>query len=283
MVERAPGGAGTGLSTLTKRVLTALVLVAVAGAALFLVPTPGGAVFFSAVLLVGLWEWSGFLTPPRVHWRIALCLSALAVAVAAYPGLSFADVAIVRSFLIVGVLWWAGLGIWLTKTEKSITPAFVVVAAWLCLVPAWVSLLVLLAAESGALLLLWLVAMVAAADIGAYFTGRSLGRHKLAPRLSPGKTVEGLMGGLVCAAVIGAAGAALLGKSPALFALLAPLIAMVSVVGDLTVSAFKRHAGLKDTGWLLPGHGGVMDRVDSLVAAAPLFVVLLGSVDTSPL
>ncbi|MEE4185920.1 MAG: phosphatidate cytidylyltransferase [Gammaproteobacteria bacterium] len=273
MAEPAASVAGAGLSTLTKRVLTALVLAAAAGAALFWVPAPGAVVFFSAVLLIGLWEWSGFLTPPRVVRRIALCASALLFA--AYLNFVYTDAVAVRPYLIGAVVWWTGLGVWLTQSNKTIGPVFIVLSAWFCLVPAWVSLRVLLDAGAGALLLLWLVSLVAAADIGAYFTGRRWGRHKLAPRLSPGKTIEGAVGGLLCAAAVGGAGALLLEQPPLVFILVAPLIAAVSVVGDLTVSAFKRHAGLKDTGWILPGHGGVMDRVDSLVAAAPLFVMTL--------
>ena len=143
------------------------------------------------------------------------------------------------------------------------------------LLPAWYAVQRLFADTNGSSMFLWVVAIVAAADIGAYFTGRSLGRTKLAPQISPGKTREGLLGGLVAAALVGAAGAQLFGLPPVPFLFAGAVIAMISVVGDLTVSAFKRTAGLKDSGWILPGHGGVMDRIDSLVAALPLFVLVL--------
>jgi len=265
------------VTTLTKRVLTAVVLAAVAGAALFAVPEPGGILFFSALLLIGLWEWSGFLQPPRLGARVTLCVLALLLG-----ALSATDAALAQSVLAAAVAWWLGLGVWLTRDKKVIGSALVVVSAWVCLVPAWLSLRILLEPEAGGWLFIWLVAIVAAADIGAYFTGRALGRHKLAPRLSPGKTVEGLVGGLVSAAAVCAGGAWLQQQSPWAFAAVGALVGGVSVIGDLTVSAFKRHAGLKDTGRLLPGHGGVMDRVDSLVAAAPVFVLVLSTAGLLP-
>ena len=119
-------------------------------------------------------------------------------------------------------------------------------------------------------------AIVAAADICAYAAGKLFGRRKLAPTVSPGKTWEGQYGGLVAAIAVGAGGAALLGLPAGSFAVVAAVMAPLSVIGDLTVSAFKRQAGLKDSGVLFPGHGGVLDRIDGLVAALPLFLLALG-------
>jgi phosphatidate cytidylyltransferase len=125
---------------------------------------------------------------------------------------------------------------------------------------------------------LWLLMLVIGADIGAFFTGRNFGRLKLAPHVSPGKTWEGAIGGL-CAVAFVALGGALYFGLPAL-----PCVAfgcavgIFSVVGDLTESMFKRSAGLKDSGGLLPGHGGILDRIDSVTAAAPLYALgLFGS------
>ena len=123
--------------------------------------------------------------------------------------------------------------------------------------------------RSGIDLLLWVFIVTWSTDIGAYFAGRSFGRRKLAPTISPGKTVEGLFGGIVVAAVLGGAWvfAAHLGK-PLL--LLAPLLALAAQCGDLFESAMKRRAGVKDSGAWLPGHGGVLDRLDGLVPVAVL-------------
>ena len=116
--------------------------------------------------------------------------------------------------------------------------------------------------------------MVVAADVGAYFAGRAFGRHKLAPRVSPGKTWEGVCGGLLGARDHGCAGRPPgSGSARHPFSVVCGVVVLASIVGDLTESLFKRHAGLKDSGTLLPGHGGVLDRVDSVTAAAPVFLL----------
>lgn len=261
------------MTTLGKRVATALVLVLLVGVVLFALPRPVAFGFFSAVLLWGAWEWSGFFIPARRLWRSAFVVACLALAML---WLWRAHSWFASSYLIfAAAAWWLVLGIWLGKRDKRITNLFTGLAGLCCLMPAWVALSLILDVELGSWLLVWLVSIVAAADIGAYFTGKAVGRRKLAPRLSPGKTLEGVAGGLVAATVVAVGGAAAFGFPPALGAALGPMVAAVSVVGDLSVSAFKRHAELKDTGWILPGHGGVMDRVDSLVAAAPVFVAVL--------
>ena len=121
-------------------------------------------------------------------------------------------------------------------------------------------------------LVLFLLLLVVAADVGAYFGGRQFGRHKLAPRVSPGKTWEGVYGGLVAAAVDGSRRRVLVQAQRGAVSGVCAIVVLASIVGDLTESLFKRHAGLKDSGSLLPGHGGVLDRVDSVTAAAPVFL-----------
>jgi phosphatidate cytidylyltransferase len=118
-----------------------------------------------------------------------------------------------------------------------------------------------------------LLVIVWAADVGAYAIGRWLGRVKLAPKVSPGKTWEGVTGGVLLAALAAWAAAVLLGLPAAPLIGLGIATALASVVGDLTVSMFKRNVGLKDSGTLLPGHGGVLDRIDSLTAAVPIFAL----------
>jgi phosphatidate cytidylyltransferase len=140
--------------------------------------------------------------------------------------------------------------------------------------PAWVILAFM--HSRGALgpeLALTALALVWAADVGAYAAGRSFGRIKLAPRVSPGKTWEGVTGGLTLALIVALAVSFWLGLPALPLAVVAVATALISVVGDLTVSMLKRNVGLKDTGKLLPGHGGVMDRIDGLVAAVPVYAV----------
>jgi phosphatidate cytidylyltransferase len=152
----------------------------------------------------------------------------------------------------------------------------------LVLVPPFIALArVLLAARGfarGPEMVLWMLLLVFAADIGAFFAGRKLGRHKLAPRVSPGKTWEGAIGGLAAVAVVALIGTLHFGLPVAGGVAFACGVGAFSVIGDLTESMFKRAAGLKDSGSLLPGHGGVLDRIDSVTAAAPLYALgLFGS------
>jgi len=118
-------------------------------------------------------------------------------------------------------------------------------------------------------LLLWVFLVTWSTDIGAYFVGRAIGRRKLAPSISPGKTVEGLVGGMAVAAVVGGAFALATGLGKPLL-ILAPLFALAAQAGDLFESGMKRRAGVKDSGTWLPGHGGVLDRLDGLVPVAVL-------------
>jgi phosphatidate cytidylyltransferase len=150
------------------------------------------------------------------------------------------------------------------------------VAGWLALIPALAAVMRLFAGASslpGSALFLMLAGLVSAADIGAYFAGRRFGRHKLAPQISPGKTWEGVLGGSVSVMLVAYGIAATFGFSRGGFVVLSAVVFVASVVGDLTESLYKRGAGLKDSGFILPGHGGVLDRIDSLLAAAPFYVL----------
>jgi phosphatidate cytidylyltransferase len=133
-----------------------------------------------------------------------------------------------------------------------------------------------LAEPLGRYLLFFLIVLTAAADVGAFFGGRRFGRHKLAPLVSPGKTWEGFAAGMFAAALVAVVSARLWSAALPAWLAVCLLVAMVSVVGDLTESMFKRRAGLKDSGSLLPGHGGVLDRIDSVAAATPIYVLGLG-------
>ncbi len=179
------------------------------------------------------------------------------------------------ALLRVAALWWLAAFIWLATRSQSGGSHLAIVVGFLVLVPAGLGLAHLVTLEPhGQLLLLYLLVLIAAADVGAYFGGRAFGRHKLAPQVSPGKTWEGFAAGMLAAA----AGrrnrcVAVRDAIPGRGSCSVRIVALVSVVGDLTESMFKRRVGLKDSGSLLPGHGGLLDRIDSLTAAAPTFLL----------
>ncbi len=260
------------MSTLGKRIVTAAVLIVAVLIVLFGQRPPAAAWFFSACLLMGCWEWSGFFA--SAAWlRIVYLLLGMVLAAGLLLALPANQPPL--ALLAAAACWWLLVTAGLYTREVRYPPVLVAVAGYLALLPAWAALLWILGEPQGAWRLVWMIAVVAAADTGAYFTGKAIGRRKLAPRLSPGKTIEGMAGGLLAATAVAVGGAWMLGEPLWHFALAGPLIAAISVVGDLTVSAAKRNAGLKDSGWILPGHGGIMDRSDSLVAAAPFFALAL--------
>jgi phosphatidate cytidylyltransferase len=258
---------------LLQRVVTGVILAGlVLGVLLYLPPAvaTGGVALF---LVVAAWEWAAFVAPRSVAARGAYtaAVAGLVLLVALLP-----PTAAVRDAILLGALvWWAFAFGWVLRFPTPIGTPVIAIVGLLVLLPPFVGLEALLASGTrGAPLVVLLLAIVWAADIGAFFAGRRFGRVRLAPAVSPGKTWEGVGGGLVAAGFAGAAGAVLLGL-PALPAVAAALaVAAISIVGDLTESMFKRHAGVKDSGSLFPGHGGVLDRVDSIAAAVPLFVIL---------
>ena len=271
---------------LKERVITAIILAAVAVAAVALLSPLALGWLFGAAVVVALWEWSRLADLRAPAYRGMYCTvgALLLVWLARMTGVPGDELHPdrVRQLLAVAVLWWA-LALLLVKGYPGSA------ALWgrtlprmamglLTLLPAWLALLLLRVQPHGQWLMLFLVGLVAAADIGAFFTGRALGRHKLAPSVSPGKSWEGLVGG-VCAALLLALGVWLAVARdggwltlPALLAIALTTV-LASVLGDLAESMVKRHCGVKDSGTLLPGHGGVLDRLDSLTAAAPVFAL----------
>lgn len=264
---------------MNQRIVTALVLTPLAIAAVLLLPSPWFMALVAALFLVGLWEWTrlaGVATQP-VRLLIVGVHAALLAALARYgwPHL-FMPIA------LVGVVFWLLVLAWLARFDFAAGTRrrnrwIKVLAGTLATVPAWCALALLHAIPVyGPRWTLFAVALVWAADTGAYFAGRRFGRGKLAPRISPAKTWAGVWGGLAATLVLAVAVAPLLGVAwPAVPGLLALVLlaAVASIVGDLFESLLKRHAGAKDSSALIPGHGGVLDRMDSLLAALPVFAV----------
>lgn len=264
------------MSPLLQRVLTAVVLISLFLSAILFLPKGFGIALLALLALGGAWEWSAFLrlgTRPLWRWGYV----ALVGVFMALSGGLVSDREMVVLVAGCALLWWLAAFVLVLRFPVPIRRGVAASCGVLVLLPAWVCLLALLLTSThGRSLLLLAFAIVWAADIGAYFVGRRYGRVKLAPRVSPGKTWEGVMGGLACATAVAAAAALLLGHRPGPAALLGLTVAAISIVGDLTVSVFKRSAGVKDSGNLFPGHGGILDRIDSVTAAAPLFVLEAG-------
>lgn len=262
---------------LLTRVLTALALLPLVVAAILWLPTDAIAVVAGGAFAIGAWEW-GRLLDFRTRQARAVCA---AIAIAGFAGLWWlpAQHPIPRVLMAAAVIWWLCVVLWIARFPRGWEASLGrrPLAAALGVVVLGATFLAILAVHDradGPALLLLLFVLTWAADTGAYFSGRFLGRHKLAPRVSPGKTWEGAAGGVALATLAAALGGWWLGHGGAAlaaWALLGAVVAAISILGDLTISMFKRSAGLKDAGQLFPGHGGILDRLDSLLAAAPVY------------
>ncbi len=268
------------LGALRARVVTALLLLAGFLAMLFLLPFSGWLLFSSLVAGLGGWEWGGLMKLRRSR-RLSYSMAALLIC-AFLGGMVFdAGSGMVRReqllfavFVLAGLFWLLLVPVWLrTKWPTGmLLPGML--AGWIVLVPPCLALMQLRAIHP--LLLLACVAAIWVADIAAYFSGRSFGCRKMAPSISPGKTWEGVAGAFVGVMAYGLAVAWLAGslfnKPVNYLVFLGILLVLtgVSILGDLFESMAKRQAGVKDSGALLPGHGGILDRIDSLTSTLPL-------------
>ena len=265
---------------LRTRLLTAAILACILLSGLFLLSPPWAVLAIGAVFTVGAWEWGGFgaLRGAASRAAYAACMALLLF----FTWKWSADPAHLILLLRAACLWWVTALLWLCFIPSRQYPLLALACGLPVLAPAFIALARLQIATQGLargpLIVLWLVLLVIAADIGAYFAGRSLGRRKLAPSVSPGKTWEGALGGLSMVALVAWGGAAYFGLRPVSTVAFGCTVGVFSIIGDLTESMFKRAAGLKDSGALLPGHGGMLDRIDSVTAAAPFYALgLFGS------
>ncbi len=262
------------MSNLSARIITALFLAAGLGLILFALPPWAAAFAFAAIAALAAWEWGGLMRqdqPARAMYAGVLLLFCWQLRIAAAE--------LIPALLIAAVVFWILIvPFWLRrKWTLAGNDFFGYLIGLLVILPAWAAMMLLHAASPW--LLLAVLALVWVADIAAYFTGRAWGRHKLAPAISPGKTWEGVAGAMLGVLLYGGIVLAYLPDTPPMAALLLgaalPALTAVSVLGDLFESLLKRQAGVKDSSGLLPGHGGVLDRIDSLTSTLPLAALIL--------
>jgi len=271
------------------RIITAAILLSTFLVVLFLLPFFVFVVFVTVVVLIGAWEWanlSGFESSLQ-RLLYALVTASLMVSVGIYVDMAgsiktseLMDLNLVRNIMLVAGAWWAVALLWVQGYPSSAVlwgnrwvRSFM---GWLVLLPMWLAVIYLDQLPKGPWLTLLLLLTVVVADTGAYFFGRAFGKRKLAVNVSPGKSWEGFWGGLFCCALLAMLVAVYTGSERWLVLIIILLVtSLSSVLGDLMESMVKRYRNIKDSGRILPGHGGVMDRIDSITAAAPIFVLAL--------
>ncbi len=264
-------------STLIKRVLTAVIMLPILIAAIFWLPLLYFALILGSLILVGAWEWSALVGLTKTSFRILyVFLIAVGIFISAFINIAW-------TLSVAGVCWlWILMGI-IHYQRNGLGagfqfPAVRFLVGFPVLIATWVSMVALKSHPGfGAPWLLLVLCIIFAADTGAYFAGRFFGKRFLCSRVSPKKTWEGFFGGLIfslCVAAIGGYYFALLPQQYLYLMLVAVATILFSVVGDLGVSLLKRIAGVKDSGQLFPGHGGMLDRLDSVAAATVFFVLI---------
>lgn len=262
---------------LKQRIITALLLLPIALGGFFLLEGAQFALFIGAVVTLAAWEWAqlaGFAG------QLQRCLYAGLVVL--LIGLLYLNPVLAWPLLVLAIIWWVAATLLVLSYPQSshfwAGRQVRLLIGLVVLLPAWQGLVIIKQLPQANALILAVMVLVWGADIGAYFSGRAFGKRKLAPQVSPGKSWEGVFGGLLLCLLLALAVG--IYQSWSLGQVLCALagtvvVVLISVVGDLNESMFKRNAGVKDSSNLLPGHGGVLDRIDSLTAAIPVFAVLL--------
>lgn len=274
---------------LIHRILTALILIPLVIIALFFAPLSIFSYLMIAVCGMAAWEWTNFLAITKPLNKVVFTFFVVMLLSLIYliPNTESIKYRLFNYIICLSIIWWLVallLVIGYPKSAKYWSNSLVIklLFAFFTLVPFFISMIELrsinytLNTYTGAVWLLYVFVVVWATDTGAYFVGRTLGKRKLAAKVSPGKTIEGFLGG-VGSAILISIFVYLTGYfqlSFTAFILSSLLAILVSVLGDLTESMFKREAGIKDSGNLIPGHGGILDRIDSLTAAVPMFAAL---------
>ncbi|MEO8419416.1 MAG: phosphatidate cytidylyltransferase [Methylophilaceae bacterium] len=256
---------------LKTRFLTAIVLVPIFLAALFLLPDIYWSLLMLTAISVGIWEWAGmakFTSSQSIFYLLATLVTGLALAFGSSVEMAYFQQKGMFWGILAATLFWLLLApIWLISRFHIKNVVLMAIAGWLVILPMWLALISL--RRISPWLLLGVIVAVWIADIAAYFVGKRFGKRKLAALISPGKTWEGVWGAWLAVSVYGLALCLVFELD---YWLILGLwgVTVVSIMGDLLESLIKRHAGVKDSGNLLPGHGGVLDRIDGLTSSLPL-------------
>jgi phosphatidate cytidylyltransferase len=266
---------------LKERVLTALVLVVVLLGVMLGLPPVATVWLLTVLVLIGAWEWAGLIG--KGQWPLRVGFTALVALGLAGSLYLYTAPGFVTTVMWVAVGWWFLAFLWICLAPARVNAASAALAGLLSLVPCWLALVYVTLITQTTHWVLFTLALVWAADTGAFFAGRWLGRVPLAPRVSPKKTWEGVIGGVLLSGVVAWLATHWLPVKEAWpFVMTCVAVAALSIVGDLTESMLKRAAGLKDSGSLFPGHGGMLDRIDSVTAAAPALVFALLGLEVIP-
>ena len=266
---------------LKQRVLTALVLIPLVVWGILKLSTETLGLILALFVVLGSWEWSRLIGLKSSVARVSYSMLVVVLLASTYFfSLKLAGIEL-AIFLLAGAWWLIGTN-WVFRYRGNTglvgnDTLIGAIVGVLVLLPTWLAMTHIHGfSDEGPYMLLFVMVLIWMADSGAYFAGRKFGKHKLAPMVSPGKTIEGVVGGLVAAGIFSIIGAVNF-DLPVLgvvgFILLSLVVVAFSIIGDLFESLFKRRVGVKDSGQLLPGHGGVLDRIDSLTAAAPIFAL----------
>jgi len=262
-----------------QRIITALLVTPLAIAMILFMPTLGFMTIISALCVLGWWEWTRLSGMRSRPWRALLVAAGTLVLVLLW---NCESMSIWWTVIGAGCVWWLAVFVWLRHFSFAASPtrehiALKLGAGALTVLPAWAAMMRLhLGQTSPHTWALYALVLIWAADTFAYLAGRRWGTVKLAPQISPGKTMEGVYGALAGSALVAAIGGWLLdvrGITLVLLIMLGLLSVIFSIAGDLFESLIKRHAGVKDSGMLFPGHGGVCDRLDGVFAALPIFAL----------
>ena len=269
---------------LRTRVITALVLLALVLPSLFFLPQAWWAILVAVFIGVGAWEWGGLLGLGETGRRIVgahltLLFSAVSLVAPAAMGIGdgngLAEPWVLVCYVVAAAFWCVAVPLWLRAKWPLPHGLAGVLVGLVVLFPTWLALVQLRIPGPG--ILLAILAVVWMADIAAYFSGKTFGKHKLAPSISPGKTWEGAIGaglGVVLYGVVLRIGFAFEPVALPLWVLCLLAVTAISIIGDLYESMLKRQAGIKDSSNVLPGHGGILDRIDSLTSTLPVVALL---------